>query len=143
MSIALEIKRDITIPYNIEVIKEKIRQACTGSKGKIMLKNENDLMNTFSIQLLGGMMVFVPISIQLQKISDEETSIHLVTTKSTNTPNQSNEIIDNFLDIISKYLKGELILSKKQPVNGKGGCAGVFIAIIVFVVGITMYSATI
>jgi hypothetical protein len=136
MSIALEIKRDITISYPIDEIKLKIRQLCANSKGKVMLKNENDLMNTFSIQLMGGMMVFVPISIQLQKTDDNNTSIHLNTTKSTNTPNQANEIIDKFLDNLSKYLKGEVT----ETSNNKGGCFGVLIIMILLGGGISIYS---
>ena len=83
-----------------------------------------------------------------KQISNVRTKIVNNSYFSINEANISHKIskipyYSNFfsiLDIISKYLKGELILSTKQPANGKGGCAGVFIAIIVFVVGITMYS---
>jgi hypothetical protein len=82
-----------------------------------MLKNENDLMNTFTLQLLGGLLVFVPITIQLKQISEKETNFSLVTTSTSNTPNQSNEIIDNFLNNISKVLSGDV-----SDLSNKKGC---------------------
>ena len=135
MSIALEIKRDISLNLPIEEVKKAIKTVALMSKGKVMIKNENDVMNTFSIQLLGGMMVFVPINIQLKKINENETNLLLNTTKSTNTPNQSNEIIDKFLDNLSKGLKGELVSGDS---NSKKGCFGLILALIT-VGGLTIY----
>jgi hypothetical protein len=135
MSIALEIKRDISLNFPIDEVKKAIKTVSNSSKGKVMLKNENDVMNTFSLQVMGGMLVFVPMNIQLKKISDNETNLLLNTTKSTNTPNQSNEIIDKFLDNLSKALTGEL---KETEANPKGGCAGIFLALIT-IGGLTIY----
>ena len=117
MAIALEQRRDVNLSYSILDVKAAIRTVCNNSGGKVMLKNENDLMNTFSLQLMGGLLVFVPITIQLKQISENETNFNLVTTSSTNTPYQSNEIIDNFLNKISKVLSGDV-----SEMSAKKGC---------------------
>lgn len=135
MSIALEIKRDISLNFPIDEVKKAIKTVSNTSKGKVMLKNDNDVMNTFSLHVMGGMLVFVPMNIQLKKISDNETNLLLNTTKSTNTPNQSNEIIDKFLDNLSKALTGEL---KETEANPKSGCVGLLLTII-SIGGLTIY----
>jgi hypothetical protein len=117
MAVALELKRDVNLNYSILDVKTAIRNVCNNSGGKVMLKNENDLMNTFTLQLLGGLLVFVPITIQLKQISEKETNFSLVTTSTSNTPNQSNEIIDNFLNNISKVLSGDV-----SDLSNKKGC---------------------
>lgn len=132
MAVALEQKRDVNLSYSILDVKAAIRTVCNNSGGKVMLKNENDLMNTFSLQLLGGMMVFVPITIQLKQISENETNFYLVTTSSTNTPNQSNQIIDNFLNNISKVLSGDV-----SEMSAKKGC----IVLLPFLIPFFAYSS--
>jgi hypothetical protein len=86
-------------------------------------------MNTYTIWLLGGMMVQVPISVQLKKITENETQLIINTTKATNNANQSNQILDKYLNILSQALSGEMI-TEENISKSKSGCMGLFIGII-------------
>jgi hypothetical protein len=115
---------------SIEEVKNSIEVVCQNSKSFYSIKDKNDVMNSYTIWLLGGVMVQTPVSIQLKKISDTETSILLNTTKPTTNPNQSNNTIDSFLGLVSKSLSGEVI-SEDSVSKGKGGCLGVTIGLVV------------
>lgn len=126
-----EIKRDLSVNFSIEEVKNSINLVCQNSKSYYQIKDKNDIMNSYTIWLLGGMMVQTPVSIQLKKISDTETSILLNTTKPSTNPNQSNNTIDSFLGLVSKSLSGEVI-TEESVSNGKSGCLGTIAGMIVF-----------
>jgi len=125
-----EIKRDLSVNFPIEEVKSSIESVCQNSKSFYQIKDKNDVMNSYTIWLLGGVMVQTPVSIQLKKISDTETSILLNTTKPTTNPNQSNNTIDSFLGLVSKSLSGEVI-TEESVSKGKSGCLGVTIGLVV------------
>jgi hypothetical protein len=129
MALAVEIKRDLNLTFSIEEVKNAIDLACSKSKAYYQIKDKNDIMNTYTIWLLGGMMVQVPISLQLKKISENETQITLNTTKLTNNANQSNDIIDKFLNVVSKVLAGEDV-TEETVAKAKGGCFGMMVALL-------------
>jgi hypothetical protein len=127
-----EIKRDLNLNFPIEVIKNSIEAVCKNSKSFYSIKDKNDIMNSYTIWLMGGMMVQTPVSIQLKKISDNETNLLINSTKPTTNPNQSNNTIDKFLGLISKSLSGEEI-SEQTVSEGKSGCLGVASGITVII----------
>jgi hypothetical protein len=126
-----EIKRDLSVNFSIEEVKNSINVVCENSKSFYQIKDKNDIMNSYTIWLLGGVMVQTPVSIQLKKISDTETNILLNTTKPSTNPNQSNNTIDSFLGLVSKSLSGEVI-TEDSVSKGKSGCLGTIIGMIVF-----------
>jgi hypothetical protein len=129
MAVAVEIKRDVNLNFSVEEIKKAIELVSEKSKAFYQIKNKNEIMNTYSISLIGGMMVIVPISVQLKKITENETQLIINTTKATNNANQSNQILDKYLNILSQALSGEMI-TEENISKSKAGCMGLCIGII-------------
>ena len=129
MAVATEIKRDLSLNFSLVEIKNAIEIVCVNSKSYYQIKDKNDIMNTYTIWLLGGMMVQVPITLQLKKITENETQLFINTTKITTNANQSNQIIDKFLGVVSKALSGEVI-NEESVAKSKGGCMGMLLLLI-------------
>ena len=129
MAVAVEIKRDLNLNFSVEEIKKAIELVSEKSNAFYQIKNKNEIMNTYTIWLLGGMMVQVPISVQLKKITENETQLIINTTKATNNANQSNQILDKYLNILSQALSGEMI-TEENISKSKAGCMGLCIGII-------------
>ena len=122
MALSLGITRDVQVSYSISDVKSAVEKVALVSKSKCQIEGRDDVMNTFTIALIGGFAVIVPITLQLKKISDTETQIVLTSNKATNTGNQANDIADGFLGKVSQALSGTLddVQSKS-----KSGCLGV------------------
>lgn len=129
MSLSTSLRRDIVVSFSIEDVKKSIDIVCEKSRASYQIKEKNDIMNTYTISLVGGLALIVPCSIQLKKITDEETSIILECNKVNKTPNQYNEIVDKFLNLVSKSLSGEII-NENVVAQNKSGCLGLFIFLI-------------
>jgi hypothetical protein len=95
-------------------------------------------MNIYNMSLVGGFAVIVPVSIQLKKISENETQIIITSNKATNTGNQANDIVNKFLGLISKALSGEVV-NEETVSQGKSGCLGVSVFLIGLAVGIIYF----
>lgn len=117
MSVSVGINRDATVDFSISDVKKAIENVSAAAKTKYVMKSKNDLMNSFSLNLVGGLVV-VPVTIQLKKITDSQTQITLVSEKITQSPNQTKEIVDNYLGFISKSLSGETL--DEKTIRGKG-----------------------
>lgn len=135
MATSLGISRDIQVSFPISEVKTSIEKVAASSKAFYQIKMKDDIMNTFSMSLMGGVAVFVPISIQLKKINETETQIILSSNKATNTGNQANDIVDKFLGLVSKALSGEEI-TEATVSKGKSGCLGSGLFLIGLGVGI-------
>lgn len=108
MALSLGITRDVQVSYSISDVKSAVEKVALVSKSKCQIEGRDDVMNTFKIALIGGMLVIVPITLQLKKISETETQIVLTSNKATNTGNQANDIADAFLSKVSQALSGTL-----------------------------------
>ena len=97
MALSLGITRDVQVSYSISDVKAAVEKVALVSKSKCQIEGRDDVMNTFKIALIGGLLVIVPISLQLKQISETETQIVLTSNKATNTGNQANDIADAFL----------------------------------------------
>jgi hypothetical protein len=124
MAISLGIQRDVQVSFPISEVKASIEKVSTASKAFYQIKSKDDIMNSYNMSLMGGVAVFVPIIIQLKKVSETETQIVLTSNKATNTGNQANDIVDKFMGLISKALSGEVI-DEATVSKGKSGCLGV------------------
>ena len=76
MSLSASLKRDIVVSFPIDEVKKSIELVCEKSRASYSIKEKNDVMNLYTITLVGGLVV-VPCAIQLKKISENETSIIL------------------------------------------------------------------
>lgn len=135
MALSLGISRDIQVSFPISEVKSAIDRVSESSKAFYQIKSKDDIMNIYNMSLVGGLAVIVPVTIQLKKISENETQIILTSNKATNTGNQANTIVDKFLGLISKALAGEEI-NEETVSQGKSGCLGVSIFLIGLGLGI-------
>jgi hypothetical protein len=127
MAISLGINREVQVAYSISDIKMAVEEVSSKSKAKCQIEGRNDVMNTFNIALIGGFAVVVPITLQLKKVSDNETQIILTSNKATNSGNQANDIVDAFLEKVSKALSGSL---EGVESNKKAGCLGALVLLL-------------
>ena len=135
MAISMGINRDIQVSFSIAEVKAAIEKVAEKSGKYYQIEKRDEVMNTYSIALIGGMAVIVPVNIQLKKVSETETQILLSSNKATNMGNQSNDIVDKFLGLVSKALSGETI-DEKVVASNKGGCFGVVLFFILLTASI-------
>lgn len=139
MSLSTSLRRDIVVPFPIDEVKKSIELVCEKSRSSYQIKEKNDIMNLYTISLVGGLALVVPCAIQLKKVSDNETSLVLECNKVNKTPNQYNEIVDKFLNLISKSLSGEVI-NENVVASNKSGCLGLFLFLITTTLFSVLYS---
>ena len=135
MALSLGINRDLQVSFPISEVKSAIEKVSAASKSKYQIENKDDILNSFSMALIGGLAVIVPVTIQLKKVSDTETQIILASTRATNSANQANDIVDKFLGLVSKVLSGEDI-TQPAGAESKSGCFGVIAFFILLAVTI-------
>jgi hypothetical protein len=138
MAISMGISRDIQVSFPISEVKSAIEKVSESSNKFYQIEKRDDVMNTYSIALIGGLAVVVPANIQLKKIDDRETQIVLTTNRATNMGNQANDIVDKFLGKVSKALSGESI-DEKVVTSGKAGCFGVIVLMLILGVSILYF----
>jgi len=138
MAISLGISRDIQVSFPISEVKSAIDRVSESSKAFYQIVSKDDVMNIYNMSLVGGFAVIVPVSIQLKKISENETQIIITSNKATNTGNQANDIVNKFLGLISKALSGEVV-NEETVSQGKSGCLGVSVFLIGLAVGIIYF----
>ncbi|MFN5249415.1 MAG: hypothetical protein ACK5DE_00060 [Bacteroidota bacterium] len=117
------INRDFTVTHPIEEVKKNIDAVITNSKSTYQLSNKNDVFNTYTINLIGGIEL-VAINLQLKKISDTETQVILNSAEKIRNSGHEihvNKIIDGFLNLVAKGLNGETITAE-MVASGKAGC---------------------
>jgi len=134
--------KEITIDFNIDIIKSKIEEIVKVSAGSFNISDKNDVFNTYRITLVSGMTGGI-LSITLKKESDnstlwksEITNLAGRTAKVDNTPTLVR-LQDEFLLILSKGLAGEEITKELLKSNKSGGCLGVALILISASIGIS------
>lgn len=114
------IKRDFNLNFPIEDVKKSIELVCNLSKGSYKVENKNDVFNSYTLLLIGGLTVLHP-TIQLKKISDNETNIVLSDNIREGNTISSNEVMDKFFALIGRSLSGEE-LTEEVIGKEKAGC---------------------
>ena len=137
MPVSVGLNRDMQVSFSIQEVKNAIDVVCTKSKKFYQIKDKNDILNTYSLWLLGGA-VSVSLSVQLRKVSDTETNILLQSNKVSQAPDVAIKIIDNFLGLVSRALGGEVI-DENVVAAGKSGCLGVLIFLVGFGAGLLYF----
>jgi hypothetical protein len=138
MAISHGIKRDIQVSFQIGDISNAIEKISAESKNRYQIEDKNEVTNTYKMALVGGLMVVVPCTITLRKVSDSETQIVVESQKVTSSGNQANDIVDNFLKKLSVALTGEVVEVDNSQTK-KGGCAGFVVSFAIAGAGV-LYS---
>lgn len=129
--------RDLTLEFNIELIKKSIEDIVKVSTGTYKHLDKNDVFGTYRISMISGMLVGI-MSLTLKKIDDTSTQwVSQMTSASGNKvdPAILARLQDEFLNILSKALTGETIDSSLINKN-KAGCLG---AITIFLILTILY----
>jgi hypothetical protein len=119
---ATKLERNIDLSFNIGQVKESIDRVI--KMGSYTLQNKNDILNTYRISKLTGLEI-ATFNIVLKKLDDENTSIHLeVIERLRNSGHQIaiDQMIDAFLERLSKALVGESDEELKQVSKANSGC---------------------
>ncbi|MFN3299395.1 MAG: hypothetical protein ACK41Z_04300 [Sediminibacterium sp.] len=138
MALSLGINRDLQVSFDLSEVKKAIDSVCASSKAKYQIEKKDDNLNYYSIALIGGLAVIVPVNITLKKISETETQITISSEKATYSGNQANDIVDKFLSKISASLSGEEINETSNSSSNKGCLGSLFLMLIVFTVSVTL-----
>jgi hypothetical protein len=130
MNDRVPIKRDFNLNFSIEEVKKSIELVCSLSKASYKIENKNDVFNSYTLLLIGGLTVLHP-SIQLKKISDNETNLILTDNIREGNTISSNEVMDKFFALLSRSLSGEE-LTMEVIAKEKAGCFTIIIWIVGF-----------
>lgn len=143
-----QIRRDYTLNYSIDKIKESIEIVCNNSTGSFQIKSKNEAFNSYSFSFV-KMLSVLPVNIQLIKISDEQTRIDLSATPGqslSRTPTFTNGMLDTFLDLVSKVITGQIIYKPKiitqSDKNKSTFGATLFLIVALIILSLVIYIAT-
>ena len=140
MSIVQSPKKEFELDFSVSEIKANIEKIISVSKGTYSIKTQNDLLNTYTINIVAGLSV-PKMDIILKKIDDKKTHCTFqIITPATNQleAERFGKYTDQFLTLISKGLQGEEITT--QLVKGtKSGCFGIAILLVGVSIFITYF----
>jgi hypothetical protein len=115
--------KELTVNFPIDVVKKAIRDSCR-IKNKFTMNKDNDILNTFVIHYsIGVLLNDYVISISLIQISETQTKILcevtqlLGNTHSTIIASGLKMRLDEFLEIMSKFLSGELKIREASQIQ--------------------------
>jgi hypothetical protein len=128
MNDRVPITRDFNLNFSIEEVKKSIEIVSTLSKATFTINNKNDIFNTYTMTLVGGITVISP-NIQLKKISDTETNLVITCNYREGNTISSNEVLDKFFNLVGMSLSGETI-DEKLIADNKAGCFTIIIGIL-------------
>ncbi len=148
-------QKELVVNFTIDAVKKSIRDVCL-VKGKFKMYKDNDILNTFIIHSSTGVgLNDYVISISLIPISETQTKIlcevsqQLGNTHSTIIAAGFKMRLDEFLEVMSKFLSGESKVTYLTPQEAKAvkkansktnfkkgalGCLGIIILIVVIIV---------
>jgi hypothetical protein len=128
MNDRVPITRDFNLNYPIEDIKKSIELICSKSNKQFVVKNKNDVFNSYTLTLVGGLIILNP-NFQLKKISENETNLVITCNFREGNTISSNEVLDKFFNLVGMSLAGETI--DENVVKGnKAGCFTIIIGIL-------------
>ena len=115
--------KELTVNFPIDAVKKAIRDSCR-IKNKFTMHKDNDILNTFVIHYsIGALLNDYVISISLIQISETQTRILcevtqlLGNTHSTIIASGLKMRLDEFLEIMSKFLSGELKIREASQIQ--------------------------
>ena len=129
----IKIERDLNLDFDLNHVKTCIDKVIP--LGSYTLQNKNDILNTYRVSKLASM-EFVSMTIVLKKIDDKTTNINLGCLENIRNGGHEitvNEILDNFLERLSKTLVGMSDEDIKK-VTKKPGCFGVLLFFVLSIV---------
>lgn len=113
-----QIRREFTLSYPIEKVKQAIVDTCRTSPGGRQLKDHNAAFNSYSVTLVRNLYV-LPTTITLKVISENETHFELSAIPGphlTRMVQFTSSMIEDFLKQIGGFASGQLIV--QQPTAG-------------------------
>jgi hypothetical protein len=122
------IKRDFNLNFPIEEVKKSIELVCSLSQSSYKIENKNEIFNSYTFLLVGGLTVLHP-SIQLKKISENETNLILTDNIREGNTISSNEVLDKFFALLGRSLSGEE-LTQELVAKEKAGCFTLLIGLV-------------
>jgi hypothetical protein len=124
------ITRDFNLNFPIEEVKKSIESICVLSKNSFKIENKNDVFNTYTMTLIGGITIINP-NIQLKKISDTGTNLVVTCNFREGNTISSNEILDKFFNLVGMSLSG-VTIDEKLIKENKSGCFTIIIGLVGF-----------
>lgn len=112
-----QIRREFTLSFPVDKIKQAIEDACRTSTGSYQIKDRNAVFNSYSVSLV-KMLSVLPITIQLKKVSETETLIDLSAVTGpqlSKSPTFVSQMIDEFLKKVGDFVSGKLIVNTTPP----------------------------
>jgi hypothetical protein len=128
------IERNLDLDFDLAKVKESIERAA--KHGGYALNNKNDILNTYRITKMTGFEV-VNMNITLKKIDEGRCSIRIETTERLRNSGhkiQIDQILDAFLERMSKALTGASDEELKTVSASNKGCLGL-VAILILATG--------
>lgn len=127
--------KELTLNFSIDMIKEKINLIIQKGAGTYLLKEKNDVFNTYRFAITKNLMVEY-LSITLNKIDDENTKavFQMAPPPGSVRPDTGlmAQMMETFLTLLSQALKGEDVTT--QLVSKSNGCMVFFILILIQII---------
>lgn len=129
--IATNIERKLDLDFAISKVKTDIERVV--KIAAYSLNSKNDILNTYRISKMSGLEI-INMNITLSRIDDARTTIHIVVTEHIRHNGHKitiDQMIDAFLERLSKALVGETDEGLKSVSAANKGCFGVVILFII------------
>lgn len=131
---ATTIERNLDLDFNLQHVKESIERAV--KHGGYVLNNKNEVLNTYRISKMSGLEM-INMNLTLKKIDDNRCSIRIEVTEHLRNSGHKmhiDQMLDAFLERISKALTGASDEDLKVVSDSNKGCFGV-IALLILATG--------
>ena len=129
------VERNFNVDFSIEDVKSAIDKLSSASI-HYKIDSKNDVFNSYTMAMVSGLTVVRP-TIQLKKISDNETNVFMnCILREGNTISQ-NELLDKYFNLLGSYLAGDEETIKQLEVKAKSGCMGIIL------IGFGLFTSTI
>ena len=125
--LSTNIERNIDLTFPISKVKESIDRVV--SNAGYAMHSKNDILNTYRIGKLTGL-ESIGMNITLKIIDDNNCNIHIVVTENIRNSGHKmtiDQMIDAFLERLSKALTGATVQDLKVVSSGNQGCFGVIL----------------
>lgn len=126
-----QIRREFTLAFPIEKVKNAIENAAHTSAGSYVINNRNEAFNSYSISLVKNLYA-LSSTISLRPVSENETHFEFSAVPGpqlTRMAHFTNSLIEDFLKRVGDYASGvytaQAIDPKQVPANK--GCAVILV----------------
>jgi hypothetical protein len=143
MITSTNIERKIDLNFPVAEVKQSIERVV--KQGAYAMHSKNEVFNTYSIGKMTGLESII-MNITLQVLENNNTNIHIVVTEQIrNSGHQMtvNQMIDAFLERLSKALTGAPDEALKTVSAGNKGCAVTLIIMVSLAIAASASAAAI